>query len=57
MPLTPSSLERFGEVDWRVAASGDERAAEPGILLVAVQDGTVLGFSHATAGGSRWSTT
>lgn len=50
-------MERFGEVDWPVAPSGDERAAEPGILLVAVEDGTVPGFSHATAGGSRWSTT
>ncbi len=39
--------ERFGGVDWPAASSGEERAAEPGILLVAVDDdGTVGGFTH-----------
>jgi hypothetical protein len=40
-------VERFGEVAWPAASPGEERAAEPGILLVAVDDdGSVVGFSH-----------
>lgn len=30
-------VERFGAVDWPPASSGEERAAEPGILLVAAE--------------------
>ena len=47
--------ERFGELDWPPASSGEERAAEPGILLVAVDDdGTVVGFSHVLDLRGKW---
>jgi GNAT superfamily N-acetyltransferase len=47
--------ERFGEVAWPAASSGEERAAEPGILLVAVDDdGTVVGFSHVLDLDGHW---
>ena len=40
-------VERFGAVDWPPATTGEERAAEPGILLVAEDDdGAVVGFTH-----------
>jgi GNAT superfamily N-acetyltransferase len=47
--------ERFGELGWPPASSGEERAAEPGILLVAVDDdGTVVGFSHVLDLDGHW---
>ena len=48
--------DRFGGVDWPPAASGEERAAEPGILLVAVDDddGTVIGFTHVLDLEGHW---
>ncbi len=47
--------ERFGGVDWPAASSGEERAAEPGILLVAVDDdGTVVGFTHVLDLDGHW---
>jgi GNAT superfamily N-acetyltransferase len=47
--------ERFGPLDWPAASSGEERAAEPGILLVAVEDdGTVVGFSHVLDLDGHW---
>ena len=57
--------ERFGELDWPAASSGEERAAEPGILLVAVavavavavddqDEGTVIGFSHVLDLDGHW---
>ena len=39
-------VERFGAGGWPPATSGEERAAEPGILLVAEDDGAVVGFTH-----------
>ena len=48
-------VERFGAVDWPPATTGEERAAEPGILLVAEDDeGTVVGFTHVVDLGGRW---
>ncbi len=48
-------VERFGDVAWPGASSGEERAAEPGILLVAVDDdGTVVGFSHVLDLDGHW---
>ena len=48
-------VERFGEVAWPPAASGEERGREPGILLVAVDDdGTVVGFSHVLELDGHW---
>ena len=47
--------ERFGGVDWPAASTGEERAAEPGILLVAVDDdGTVIGFTHVLDLDGHW---
>ena len=47
--------QRFGGVDWPPASSGEERAAEPGILLVAeADDGTVVGFSHVLDLDGHW---
>lgn len=46
--------DRFGAVDWPAAASGEERAAEPGILLVAVRAGTVVGFAHVLDLDGHW---
>lgn len=47
--------QRFGALDWPPAASGEERAAEPGILLVAVDgDDTVVGFSHVLDLDGHW---
>ncbi len=47
--------ERFGGVDWPASSSGEERAAEPGILLVAVDDdGTVVGFTHVLDLDGHW---
>lgn len=48
-------LERFGAGDWPPATPGEERAAEPGILLVAEgDDGTVVGFTHVVDLGGHW---
>ena len=48
-------VDRFGAVDWPPATPGEERAAEPGILLVAVDDdGTVVGFAHVLDLGGHW---
>ena len=47
--------ERFDGVDWPASSSGEERAAEPGILLVAVDDeGTVVGFAHVLDLDGHW---
>ena len=47
--------ERFGGVEWPAASTGEERAAEPGILLVAVaDDGTVIGFTHVLDLDGHW---
>ena len=47
--------QRFGGVDWPASSSGEERAAEPGILLVAVDDdGTVVGFTHVLDLDGHW---
>ncbi len=47
--------QRFGELDWPASASGEERAGEPGILLVAADDeGTVIGFSHVLDLDGHW---
>ena len=47
--------QRFGPVDWPPATSGEERAAEPGFLLVAVaDDGAVVGFAHLLDLAGRW---
>jgi len=47
--------ERFGAVDWPAASPGEERAAEPGILLVAAaDDGTVVGFTHVLELDGHW---
>ena len=47
--------QRFGGLDWPPASSGEERAAEPGILLVAAaDDGTVVGFSHVLELDGHW---
>ena len=53
--MTRLFAERFGGVDWPAASSGEERAAEPGILLVAVDDdGTVVGFTHVLDLDGHW---
>jgi GNAT superfamily N-acetyltransferase len=46
--------ERFGGVDWPGSSSGEERAAEPGFLLVAEHDGTVVGFTHVLDLDGHW---
>jgi ribosomal protein S18 acetylase RimI-like enzyme len=53
--------ERFGEVDWPPADSGEDRAAEPGFLLVAVEPDDdppgserVVGFAHVLDLEGRW---
>ena len=47
--------ELFGSPDWPAGTSGEERAAEPGILLVAVEeDGTVVGFAHVLDLDGHW---
>ncbi len=47
--------ERFGGVDWPASSSGEERAAEPGFLLVAEDDdGTVIGFTHVLDLEGHW---
>ncbi|HSO64961.1 MAG TPA: GNAT family N-acetyltransferase [Ornithinibacter sp.] len=47
--------QRFGPVDWPPASSGEERAAEPGFLLVAVEDvDEVAGFAHVLDLGGHW---
>ena len=47
--------QRFGGVDWPPPTAGEERAAEPGFLLVAVDDdGTVVGFAHVLDLAGRW---
>ncbi len=47
--------ERFGETGWPPASSGEERAAEPGFLLVAVDDdGAVVGFTHVLDLEGHW---
>ena len=47
--------DRFGSVDWPPASSGQERATEPGILLVAeVDDGAVVGFTHVLDLDGHW---
>ncbi len=53
--------ERFGGVDWPPADSGEDRAAEPGFLLVAVEpdDGApgterVVGFAHVLDLDGHW---
>lgn len=47
--------ELFGSPDWPAATSGEERAAVPGILLVAVDDdGTLVGFAHALDLDGHW---
>ena len=47
--------ERFGAVDWPGASSGEERAGEPGFILVAaVDDGTVIGFAHVLDLDGHW---
>lgn len=39
--------ERFGPTGWPAATTGEERAAEPGFLLVAADDDdVVVGFAH-----------
>lgn len=48
-------VQRFGALDWPDATSGQERAAEPGILLVAVgDDDEVIGFAHVLDLGGHW---
>ena len=48
-------VERFGVDEWPGSSSGEERAAEPGILLVALDDGeTVIGFSHVLDLDGHW---
>ena len=47
--------ERFGAGDWPPASPGEERAAEPGFVLVAVgDDGTVVGFTHVLDLDGHW---
>ena len=47
--------QRFGPLDWPAASSGKERAAEPGFLVVAVEDGHgVVGFAHVLDLGGHW---
>ena len=47
--------ERFGSVDWPAASSGEERAGEPGFILVAAaDDGTVIGFTHVIDLDRHW---
>jgi GNAT superfamily N-acetyltransferase len=48
-------VERFGDLTWPAASSGEERAAAPGLLLVAAEDdGTVVGFSHVLDLDGQW---
>ncbi|MBD3785024.1 MAG: GNAT family N-acetyltransferase [Micrococcales bacterium] len=44
----------FGELDWPPAATGAERAAEAGFLLVAVDGDQVVGFAHVLDLGGPW---
>jgi GNAT superfamily N-acetyltransferase len=44
--------ERFGGVDWPPADSGEDRAAEPGFLLVTGDP--VVGFAHVLAVDDAW---
>ena len=47
--------QRFGSLDWPPAASGEDRAAEPGFLLVAVDEGHgVVGFAHVLDLEGHW---
>lgn len=47
--------QQFGPVDWPPAASGEDRAAEPGFLLVAVEDDHgVVGFAHVLDLDGHW---
>lgn len=53
--------DRFGTLDWPAASSGEDRAAEPGFLLVAVEaDDTapagerVVGFAHVVDVDGHW---
>lgn len=39
-------VERFGAIDWDPPHAGTERAAAPGFLLAAVDDGAPYGFVH-----------
>jgi GNAT superfamily N-acetyltransferase len=36
----------FGELDWDEPSTGEWRARQPGFLLVADDEGTVVGFAH-----------
>lgn len=48
-------VERFAPDVWPPASAGEERAQEPGILLVAESDdGTVVGFSHVLDLDGHW---
>ena len=66
-PATAADLERlaavealgdalfetvFGELDWPPPPSGDERAAEPGFILVVGEP--VVGFAHVLTLGGGW---
>lgn len=46
--------ERFGDLDWPPADSGEERAAQPGFLLVATEDDEVVGFAHVLHLAGHW---
>lgn len=46
--------ELFGGTGWPPADSGEERAAEPGFLLVATDGAPVVGFAHVLDLGGRW---
>jgi GNAT superfamily N-acetyltransferase len=47
--------ERFGGVDWPAASTGEERAGEPGFILVAADgEGIVIGFAHVLDLDGRW---
>jgi GNAT superfamily N-acetyltransferase len=47
--------ERFGALDWPSASTGEERAAEPGFLLVAAEDESgVVGFAHVLDLQGHW---
>ena len=39
-------VQRFGAVDWPPPTPGEARAAEPGLMLVAVHDDTDTGAVH-----------
>ena len=60
-------VDRFGALDWPAASTGEERAAEPGFLLVAVEAagggvprdgdptaGLVVGFAHVVDLDPGW---